>query len=271
MDVPACRATLHDVHPHMRALLDGLRGEDRYFAAFWDVRLPDMEREAVRVKRDMPSGFHLLVLYVSDDTEPAHALVDQPEITVFRTSLLKSKKLRNEHVLPYVFGPKPHLAPLPRGPKPRVSFCGFYSNHPARSACLDTLESSDLVECSFVLRAMFYGGVEAFPQARQEAVATFDKNMAASEFNVCVRGKGNYSAGRIPVLLDTDVLLPFSDLIDWPSICVVCERPEDMPRAILRFWETHDIELAQKRCRETYETHFDSRTVGPLLCRAIDR
>ena len=48
----------------------------------------------------------------------------------------------------------------------------------------------------------------------------FIKNMQKCDYTLCVRGTGNYSgrfymtlnAGRIPVVLDTDVVLPCEDL-----------------------------------------------------------
>jgi len=49
-----------------------------------------------------------------------------------------------------------------------------------------------------------------------------------SDYVLCARGQGNYSLrlfetlamGRIPVVLDTDLVLPFEDEIDWRSLVV---------------------------------------------------
>ena len=52
--------------------------------------------------------------------------------------------------------------------------------------------------------------------------------MLASPYILCVRGAGNYSArfyealalGRIPVLVNTDCILPLKDKINWNEHCV---------------------------------------------------
>ena len=54
-------------------------------------------------------------------------------------------------------------------------------------------------------------------------------NMLDSPFTLCVRGNGNFSVrfyetlalGRIPVLIDTDCVLPLSNEIDWNKHCII--------------------------------------------------
>ena len=54
-------------------------------------------------------------------------------------------------------------------------------------------------------------------------------NMLDSPFILCMRGNGNFSVrfyetlalGRIPVLIDTDCVLPLSNEIDWYKHCII--------------------------------------------------
>jgi hypothetical protein len=56
-------------------------------------------------------------------------------------------------------------------------------------------------------------------------------NLLGSPYTLCVRGRGNYSlrfyealcCGRIPVLVNTDCVLPFENQINWKDYCVWVE------------------------------------------------
>jgi hypothetical protein len=64
--------------------------------------------------------------------------------------------------------------------------------------------------------------------------AEFVRNVIDSDYVACVRGGGNFSlrlyetlcCGRIPIVIDTDCVLPFADSIDWPSHAVFCDAGE---------------------------------------------
>jgi hypothetical protein len=54
------------------------------------------------------------------------------------------------------------------------------------------------------------------------------RHLFGSDYVLCVRGAGNYSirlfetmaAGRVPVIVDTDLVLPCADEIDWRRLAV---------------------------------------------------
>lgn len=62
----------------------------------------------------------------------------------------------------------------------------------------------------------------------------FVDNIFNSDYILCLRGTGNYSfrfyetlsAGRIPVFVNTDSVLPLDDIIDWKKYCVWVEENE---------------------------------------------
>ena len=57
-------------------------------------------------------------------------------------------------------------------------------------------------------------------------------NMLSTPFTLCVRGNGNFSVrfyetlalGRIPILFDTDCVLPLSNEIDWKKHCLIIKK-----------------------------------------------
>ncbi len=58
--------------------------------------------------------------------------------------------------------------------------------------------------------------------------------LAGSDYVLCVRGLGNYSlrlyeclcVGRIPIIVNTDMVFPLEELIDWKSIGIWVEESE---------------------------------------------
>lgn len=82
-------------------------------------------------------------------------------------------------------------------------------------------------------------------QRRQLVYQEFLDNLLGNAYNVCLRGAGNFSfrfyqtlaAGRIPLFINTDCALPFSDQIDWRKHCVWIEEESlaDAGRAVKAF------------------------------------
>lgn len=91
-------------------------------------------------------------------------------------------------------------------------------------------------------------------------------NILNSDYVLCVRGHGNYSIrlyetlcmGRIPVIVDTGVVLPFEAHIPWREFCVWVPEA-DIPRIeeiILAFHARHQgaafVQL-QQQCRQVWQ------------------
>ena len=64
--------------------------------------------------------------------------------------------------------------------------------------------------------------------SRQQYKFEYWNNMLSSPFTLCVRGNGNFSVrfyetlalGRIPVLFNTDCVLPLDQYINWSKHCI---------------------------------------------------
>ncbi len=108
------------------------------------------------------------------------------------------------------------------------------------------------IEANFIVRYGFWNGTvyrdrildaNSTLQVRQE----YTDNMIGSDYILCARGKGNYSyrfyetlsCGRIPILINTDIVLPFEKWIDWRQYCVWVDA-SDLPNIAERVLEFHE-------------------------------
>lgn len=72
------------------------------------------------------------------------------------------------------------------------------------------------------------------PQKKIENRKLFVDNIIHNDYNICLRGAGNYSyrfyetisAGRIPLFVNTDCALPYDFVIDWKKYCVWVEASD---------------------------------------------
>jgi|TARA_Y200000002_G_scaffold105408_1_gene85955 hypothetical protein len=199
----------------------------------------------------------IFIFLVSDHTNP----LSIPEnVRLYRTSFLKSKQQKNEFLLPYIWehieNPSP---PLEKGHCPIVGFCGLNCKH--RGPTLNAFKKNSLITSNFIVRKQFWAGK---PRDRTKVIKDFNDNIANSHFTVGNRGVGNFSmrfyqtlsAGRIPILLDTDIPLPFSDEIDWENTIVLGKTPDELVEKVLDFWNNRDIVKLQIKCKDIYDKYF---------------
>lgn len=195
------------------------------------------------------------------------------EFLLFRTSLLKSKKLNNEWVLPshlnYSWAeydsPSAWNFSEYYSDIPSIGFCGS-NEHQARKKVMSFLEKDDSINFDVVKRHTFFKAFsfdkEKYKDHRQQYLNTLKTNV----FSLCIRGAGNWSIrfyetmklGRIPVLLDTDTELPFNDLIDWNDI-IIFEK--DAPSLInkMKEWNSMGSDFIfdkQKKCHEIWKKYL---------------
>lgn len=183
-------------------------------------------------------------------------------VLLFRTSIYKSHKKFNEFLLPYVLEEidRPFTI-LNKTKLPIIGFCGRVDNH--RKKLIEKLQNTPKVKLNFNLKTEFWGG----NPHNKDLINEFTNNIINSHFTVCNRGNGNYSmrfyqvlsAGRIPILVDTDSILPFNDKINWNEIIIIGKNEDDVINKLFEWWKEKDIEELQKKCKNIYDTFFDKR------------
>lgn len=198
------------------------------------------------------------------DHDPSEPISLPPNVYLYRTSNRRSIASDQDRVMPYIWeSVRLPFYVLPRGERPRVGFCG--AAWPGlRSELLQAFRDHPEIETDAIERQGFWGGAPNDDQLRLE----FEQNIQANHFTLACRGKGNFSmrfyqvlsAGRIPILIDTDTILPFEEEIEWETIIVKAATCREAVEKTLHFYRTRNIEATQKRCFDVYRQYFEART-----------
>lgn len=85
--------------------------------------------------------------------------------------------------------------------------------------------------------------------------------MLRNEFIFCPRGTGNFSNrfyetlcyGRVPVILNTDMELPFENKINWKDFIVISQTINKIPEDVISFWNTKNMQEVQQKCSDVYK------------------
>lgn len=201
-----------------------------------------------------------LVFLLSDENDPFDI---PPTVLLFRTGMYRSHRHPNEHLLPYVWVNQELGCPeIPFTPclhpsrKPLIGFCGLL--HPCRMNQITCVKSSPRVTSKIIMNTQYWGGAPGHP----DVIRPYLQNIMDTQFTLCGRGTGNFSArfyhvlalGRIPIVVDTDMVFPLEDRILWDMI-VRCNE-EEVVTATVAFRNTHDMVEAQRRCREVYDRYL---------------
>ena len=96
------------------------------------------------------------------------------------------------------------------------------------------MEKSNDIKTEFIRRSRYKGGTTNKEDLSKRLKKEFFKNMNNTDYTLCVRGTGNFSArmyetlalGRIPIFVNTDCILPFNNKIDWDKHVVWVEYNE---------------------------------------------
>jgi len=135
-----------------------------------------------------------------------------------------------------------------------------------RARALSLIRNNSMISDNFVVRTAYRAGARMPEDIRRTKIEYF-RNIKESGYIICVRGNGNFSArlyetmamGRIPVIIDTDCIYPYDELIDWKGLCVWVDarRMDALPKKLLKFHASLDdntfVELQRKIRREWVE------------------
>lgn len=146
-----------------------------------------------------------------------------------------------------------------------ISFCGYFGNHipgeyQTRKDIICKFLKQIPERCDFIINNSWGNLNDSLK---------FFKNIKNNLYALCVRGGGNFSfrlgevlmMGRIPILIDTDCILPFPDLIPYDTnfIRIPIEKIDDMVNIIEKYHESHTEEeliQIQKENRLIWETYY---------------
>ena len=196
------------------------------------------------------------IIFINDDTSEVFEIPSN--LYIFRTSTTQQLIHENERVLPVVVPDHfpSHIKLSALAEDKTVAFCGYVGN-----GRLCTVEKFATLykDTNFVYR---YGFWAPEVKSKQKARQDFYSNLLSGSFSLCMRGNGNFSYrlyealsfGRIPILIDTDCVLPFSNIIDWTQhiIRVTAEQLDLIPNLIA------ECNISPFKNRELWQTFFSA-------------
>lgn len=156
-------------------------------------------------------------------------------------------------------------------PESLARFAGTNIKHAYRARLILQFRRRAQIECNFILRSR--GGLvdnSYTNKADHDIYNTgFYENLEQNLYTLCCRGSENYSVrfyetlcmGRIPIIIDTDLVLPFDDSVDYSQHGVWIQKKDIASAAdiLLEFHQSHSAdELAaiQQSNRMLWETHL---------------
>jgi hypothetical protein len=284
------------------ALVDAAEADCHVLPAHWEAyRGPEASRLAEEAAaRATAHGKPLVVFYVSDDTAPVPLTgATVFRTSLYRSRRRANEHAMPAFVRrigPEGDGAADAIEPKP--PRPIVSFCGSASRRPTvarvarsvvgrlrgrdvreghvRAEACGLLERDDRIDTSFVIRDAFWAGAVRLDGSvdhdrMQVARREFTENMLGSHYVLCARGGGNFSyrlyetlsAGRTPVFIDTDCVLPWEDEIDWRSLCVWVDESQldSIGDRVVEFHERLDDDgfaAQRQQCRATFDRYLSA-------------
>lgn len=205
----------------------------------------------------------IVLLYNDDDDK----IFNFNNSIFFRTSIYKKNKPENYYSLPAFCNDLKKQCNFflrKKNEIPTIGFCGAIT-HPIRKIIIDKINNSNLSK-NFLIRDKFWGGDVWGEKVRKEYIET----SLNSDIIICPRGAGNFSyrfyetlcLGRIPLVIDTDMVFPFEDFIDYDNkiIKIKQENIDNIIQEIMSFWNNiDDYELFQKNL-----TFFWEKNLSPL-------
>jgi hypothetical protein len=165
------------------------------------------------IKEGKKHGKKIIALH-NDDFEPLKRLSEEDGY-LFTTTLVKGSRRKNEFSFPAFSGDFfTEKFNLNRS----FGFCGGITHH-LRQDILSVIYNSKEIKSDLVIRQGFW----APELSKDDARIQFLDNMINNTFIICIRGAGNFSyrlyesmmMGRIPIIIDSDQILPFEKVIDY--------------------------------------------------------
>jgi len=134
-----------------------------------------------------------------------------------------------------------------------------------RRKALGLLRRDPRIDARFIIRGAFFLNAAPTPQSRDSARREFLDNLRSADFSLAPKGDGNYSIrffealsmGRIPILIDTDMVLPLEKVIDYSKFIVRVPHTEmhALPDRIATLYGSlsdEEFMNMQKAARDTF-------------------
>lgn len=215
----------------------------------------DIYLQMVRIAKQFKKP---LLCFYNDDDDRRHAIDDC--VRLYRTSLNMSTKLANEFALPPLCTVKHNKSYTN---ELTVGFCGSVVQS-VRRRYLNELVKSDIPTNVIIRKGFWAPGID-----KRVAVQEFFQNIEQNTFTFCCRGAGNFSyrfyevmgMGRIPILIQTDNVIPFWDELTSKKLhigIVIVNDGDDIVDTVKAYYieNINNIIEIQKMNQYVFQTYF---------------
>ena len=229
----------------------------------------------------------VIVIWITDKEDP----IDDSQFIIFRTSLHKSTKKPNEYSFPWCtpYNWERNYYSIDNKPfenvytnSPTIGFCGQVNSvtygGKIRNDTMNCISKRDYIDSTFIRRDAFIRSYSGKEQQQYRGI-DYIQNLKFNMFSLAIRGGGNWSLrffeimayGRIPVLLDTDCVLPFENLIDWNEVIIMSS---DVNQLCLKMNQWHSkgsdfIFEKQNQCRYIWEEYLSLEGFGKNIINIV--
>jgi len=219
------------------------------------------------------------------------------DVIIFRTSQYKFQKKDNEIIIPPFFddlSKRKKSFLQEKTNQPVIGFCGFVGvggwqkkikfliksifiyplvYRPGvyfRKRAIKILKKSKLIKTNFILRNFYSGNLKTIKIPSEIARNEYVDNILNSDLVLAPKGDGNFSLrffealslNRIPILIDTDCVLPLEDIINYND-CILrinYKKLNNLDKIIFDFYRQlskKDWENRQNLAREIFEKYLN--------------
>lgn len=150
-----------------------------------------------------------------------------------------------------------------------------------RSQALKILQRSNQVENNFIIRSSFMNRSDSKP-FKNNSRHEYLQNMIESDYVLCVKGEGNFSIrffetlsmGRIPLLIDTDGVLPANHLINYDALMPIVpfDHLDEIASRLQAFHNAlspERFESLQSECRAVWKKYLTPHAFYENLCKDL--
>ncbi len=213
-----------------------------------------------------------IIVFIIDDYEKRYNYYSN--LILLRTSLVSTLQRKNEFTLPYIWDYKKLAFPTsPSTAFATVGFCGIVSK--PRKKIVSAFEKNNKIICDFVKQKKFWGGS---PHAA-DVVKLFYTNLQNNQYIICNRGRGNFSmrfyetlaTGRVPVLVNTKMNLPFKDSINWDEIIIIKKNEKDCVTAVIQDHAENGFEQRQQKGVAIFQKYFSLENFFNVLMVELNK
>jgi hypothetical protein len=209
---------------------------------------------------ELSEKYNKKIIYLCGGDKPPKLSSDIKNIIFLNTSVNKSNKFKNELVIG--FSINDNFKEYLENPKLKIGFVGQSGN--GREKYLNYLLNSS-IETNFIINISY------IHKLKKKHIENFYNNINDNLFTFCYRGGGNFSVrfyetlmmGRIPIIIKTDNIFPYEDIINYHKVGLFIEENElnidNLENIIINYYNNKTSEELldiQKNNRKIYLEYF---------------